>query len=153
LLVPARPAPLLASPAGLPLFCQYHLQRVQVQRLLRHDPLQPTVLFLQLTQPPGLAHFQASILRLPVVERGCTDTDPAAEVLHGNSGIRLLQHPHDLLFTKTASFHGASPLLVLYPEKLRSGWTKFRGAGHLFGISSRPPREFSLTSAGTKKPG
>jgi hypothetical protein len=23
----------------------------------------------------------------------------------------------------------------------------------LFGISSRPPREFSLTSAGTKKPG
>jgi len=34
------------------------------------DLLQPSVLFLQLTQPPGLVYFQAPILRLPVVERG-----------------------------------------------------------------------------------
>jgi hypothetical protein len=43
--------------------------------------------------------------------------------------LGLLQRPYDLLFTKAASFHGASPLVVLYPEKLRSGWTNFRGAG------------------------
>jgi hypothetical protein len=29
----------------------------------------------------------------------------------------------------SASFHGASPLVVLYPEKLTFGWTIFRGAG------------------------
>src|SRR6266581_8662912 len=120
----------LATPAGLPLFCQHHLQRIQVQRLLRHDPLQSSVLFLHLTQPPSLVHFHSPVLRLPVVERGFTDTHPAAEVLHGNSGLRFFQHPDDLLFTKAASFHGASPLAALYPEKLSFGWTKFRGAGH-----------------------
>ncbi|MGD0839952.1 MAG: hypothetical protein ABSA32_02225, partial [Candidatus Acidiferrales bacterium] len=41
------------------------------------------------------------------------------------------QHPDDLLVTKAAPLHGASPLVVLYPEKLTFGWTKFRGAGHL----------------------
>lgn len=51
-------------------------------------------------------------------------------VPHGNSGLGFLQHPDDLLFTKPTSFHDASPLVVLYPEKLSSGWTKFRGAGH-----------------------
>src|SRR2546427_7135823 len=70
-------------------------------------------------------------LRLPVVQRGFTDTDPAAEVLHGHSGLRFFQHPDDLLFAKPTPFHGASPLVVLYPEKLSFGWTKFRGAGHL----------------------
>src|SRR2546427_8352299 len=69
-------------------------------------------------------------LRLPVVQRGFTDTDPAAEVLHGHSGLRFFQHPDDLLFAKPTPFHGASPLVVLYPEKLSFGWTKFRGAGH-----------------------
>src|SRR5713226_9751586 len=119
-----------ASLAGLPLFCQHHLQRVEVQRLLRHDLLQPPVLFLQLTQPPGLVHFHAPVLRLPVVKRGITNADPAAEVFHWDSGLRLFQHPDDLLFTKPAPFHDASPLVVLYPEKLSIGWTKFRGAGH-----------------------
>jgi hypothetical protein len=44
-------------------------------------------------------HFQTPILRLPVIERGFTDTDPAAEVLHGDSRLRFFQHPGDLLFT------------------------------------------------------
>src|SRR6266446_1933305 len=123
------PFPSLVPPAGLPLFCQHHLQRIKVQRLLRHDLLQPSVLFLQLTQSPGLVHFQAPVLRLPVVERGVANPHPSAEVLHGNSSLRLFQHPDDLLFTKAAPFHGASPLVVLYPEKLSFGWTKFRGAG------------------------
>jgi len=64
-----------------------------------------------------------------MVERGFTDTDPAAEVIHGDSGLRFFQHRYDLLFTKAAPFHDASPLTVLYPEKLSFGWTKFRGAG------------------------
>src|SRR5439155_13029070 len=85
--------------------------------------LQPSVLFLQLAQSPGLVHFQAPVLRLPVVERGVADPHPAAEVFHRNSCLRLLQHPDDLLFTKAAPFHGASPLVVLYPEKLSFGWT------------------------------
>src|SRR6266852_2155644 len=97
----------------------------------RHRSVPSSVFFLQLTQPPGLVHFQTPVLRLPVVERGITDTDPAAEVLHGDSGLRFFQHPDDLLFTKAAPFHGASPLVVLYPEKLSFDWTKFRGAGHV----------------------
>jgi hypothetical protein len=35
----------------------------------------------------------------------------------------------DLLLTEPALLHDASPLVVLYPEKLSFGWTKFRGAG------------------------
>jgi hypothetical protein len=42
--------------------------------------------FLHLMQPPALAHFQAPILRLPVEERSFIDTDPAAKLLHRNSG-------------------------------------------------------------------
>src|SRR5712691_1561512 len=78
-----------------------------------------------------------------MVERGVATPHSAAEVLHGNSGLRLFQHPDDLLFTKAAPFHGASPLVVLYPEKLSFDWTKFRGAGQrdsslkeLFGVAS-----------------
>jgi hypothetical protein len=49
----------------------------------------------------------------------------------GHCSLRFLQHPDDLLFTKSAPFHGASPLAVLYPEKLSFAWTKFRGAGQI----------------------
>src|SRR5713226_5910977 len=91
----------------------------------------------RLTQPPGLVHFQTPILRLPVVERGVANPPSAAEVLHGDPGLRFFQHPDDLLFTKAAPFHGASPLVVLYPEKLSFGWTKFRGAGQRLRIHSR----------------
>ena len=37
----------LASPAGLPLLGQHHLRRIRIQCPLRHDLLQPFVLFLQ----------------------------------------------------------------------------------------------------------
>src|SRR2546427_8273307 len=80
-------------------------------------------------RPPRSTLFPYTTL-FRSVERGVADPHPAAEVFHRNSCLRLLQHPDDLLFTKAAPFHGASPLVVLYPEKLSFGWTKFRGAGH-----------------------
>jgi hypothetical protein len=46
-----------------------------------------------------------------------------------DSRLAFFQHLDDLLFTEPALLHGASPLVVLYPEKLSFGWTKFRGAG------------------------
>ncbi|MGB9419413.1 MAG: hypothetical protein WBR14_00755, partial [Candidatus Acidiferrum sp.] len=46
------------------------------------------------------------------------------------------QHPDDLLFAKATPFHDASPLAVLYTEKLSFGWTKFRGAGQQLALAS-----------------
>jgi hypothetical protein len=100
------------------------------QRLLCLDLLQSPVLFVHPTRPPVLVHFQASTLRLPVAERGFTNTDPAAK-LSRELRLCFFQHPNDLLFAKAAPFHGAFPFPVLYPEKLIFGWTKFRGASQV----------------------
>jgi hypothetical protein len=81
-------------------------------RLLRRDLLQPTVLFLQLTRPSGLAHFQAPVLRFPVVERSFTDADSPAEVLHGTPASAPFSTPPICASLKTASFRGGSPLAV-----------------------------------------
>ena len=43
----------------------------------------------------------------------------------GTPAFTSFNTPNDLLFTETASFHDASPLAVLYPEKLTFSWTNF----------------------------
>src|SRR5713226_4703855 len=115
----------------------YFRVRIEVQRLLGHDPLQPTVLFLQLPQPPRLVHFQAPVLRLPVVERCVAHPQSSAQILHRDPGLRLLQHPYDLLFTKPALPHGLLLSGCFTPEKLHFGWTSFRGAGQVLRRSCR----------------
>ncbi|HEV2522784.1 MAG TPA: hypothetical protein VGT24_10430, partial [Candidatus Acidoferrales bacterium] len=45
-------------------------------------------------------------------------------------------------------FMGASPLVVLYPEKLTFGWTSFRGAGQ-GGYTYYHPVELFCIGAGT----
>jgi hypothetical protein len=44
-------------------------------------------------QALDIGHFQAPLLCLPVVERGFTDADPAAEILHRNSGLPSFNTP------------------------------------------------------------
>jgi hypothetical protein len=41
--------------------------------------------------------------------------------------LGIFQHPDVLLLARAAPFHDVSPLVVLYLEKLNSGWTKSRG--------------------------
>src|SRR5260370_39501562 len=89
----------------------------------------PPVPLLQPTQPQRPIHFLAPVLCLPVIERRNADPDPLADFLRRNSGLCLLQHSDNLLFTKPALIHLA-PLVVLYPEKLHLAWTRFRWAGH-----------------------
>src|SRR5689334_19177264 len=54
---------------GSPFFCDHRLQRLDIQRLLRDDLLQPTILVLELLEPLHLAQFHAAELRFPAIVR------------------------------------------------------------------------------------
>ena len=94
-------------PNGCSVAARYdaYLNSLKVQRLLGHNLLQASVLVLELTQSPCLVHFQAPVLRFPVVKGRVAHTYPSAELLHRNPGLRFLQHRHDLLFTKAGLLH------------------------------------------------
>jgi hypothetical protein len=101
--------------------------RIRAEIALFGNNCAPTVLQLNLGSSI-LVHFQTSILRLPVLERAFTDTDPAAQVLHRGAGLRFFQHPTICSALKRLLFHDASPPVVLYPEKLSFAGTKFLGS-------------------------
>jgi hypothetical protein len=45
------PPPSAASPRAVAVFCQHVIQRSNIECLVRHDRLQPPILFLELAQP------------------------------------------------------------------------------------------------------
>lgn len=62
-------------------------------RLIGHQALQASVLFLERLQALGIAHLQIAVLLLPVVERRLGDPVAAHQV----AGVVFLQHRDDLL--------------------------------------------------------
>src|SRR6266852_6006502 len=88
----------------------------------------PPVPLLQPTQPPRPVHFLAPVLRFPVIGRRSADPDPSAEFLHWNSGLCLLQHPDNPLFTKPALFHRCFPSRGLIRGQATFSLDYFSGA-------------------------
>jgi hypothetical protein len=77
----ARPptGPRLASPWARPVFCGERLQRLDVQRLLRHHRLQPPGFVFQLAERLHVADFKPRILGPPLITGGIRDAVRAAE--------------------------------------------------------------------------
>ena len=78
-----------------------------VERLVRHYPLEPPVLFLQLPEPAHLPDLNAAVLAPPGVEGCVRDAVPLAQLRHLRSG--LLPNADDLFFTEPRSFHAYRP--------------------------------------------
>ena len=70
-----------------------------------HQRLQAPVLVLQGLQASRLGHFQATVLRAPLIERDIRDSMFAAEVLDLDPGIGLFQDSNDLLFGVARLLH------------------------------------------------
>src|SRR6185503_1847011 len=111
---PASPAPRSAAPRASGLFSDQLLQGLVIQREIRHQPLQPAILMLELPQPPSLIDFKAAVLGLPPVERLLADAVPATELGRLAAGLGLFQDPDDLLFGEPFPTHrGALPAGIL----------------------------------------
>src|SRR5665213_4518210 len=76
---------------------------------LGYKLLQSHVLLLQLSHLPYLVHFQASVLRLPSVERLLANPSLPYDLSNRNSNMRLLQHSNHLLHTESLLLHAKSP--------------------------------------------
>ena len=74
---------------GSPLFCVDLLENVNLHRLVRHQTLEPRVLFFHCSEPLGFAHFHASKLPLPRVVGRRADIMRCADRLYRTPGLRF----------------------------------------------------------------
>src|SRR5271155_4250739 len=88
---------------GSPVWAGGLTQDLIVQRLVRHQPFQPRILFLQLLQLTRHLRIHATVLRPPTIVR--LFADPQLLTNLGNllslpqGDIRLTEHRHDLFST------------------------------------------------------
>src|SRR5690606_27318848 len=106
----------LASERGSPVSLGDVLQRLDVQLLLRHQLLQPAVLFFQLLQSNRFGGLHPAVLVLPPQVARLADLERLqhrSQVLPGaEHRVRITQLPHDLFRTvslTTLRTHARSP--------------------------------------------
>src|SRR5579863_1225063 len=80
------------------------------QRQLRVHPLQPSILGLELFQPPKLRDVHASVPGFPVVDGRIAHPVLARQLHRLRASIELLEDRDDLLFGKLGLLHSSSPL-------------------------------------------
>src|SRR5690606_7685104 len=99
-----------AAARGSPRFSQDVLQHLEIQRLIRDDPLQASVLGLELLQPLCIRDVHAAELPLPAIEGLARDVVPAEQLGHFCARLVLLEDRDDLLFREPALPHLSSLL-------------------------------------------
>ena len=72
-----------------------------VEREVRHQPFQPTVLFFQLPETPQFAHSEVGVLLFPRIEGGLAHAQLSAQVAHGGAGFGLSDGVDDLLLRES----------------------------------------------------
>src|SRR5690554_4311843 len=107
------------------LVSQEVLQDLEIQRLVRHDALQPPVLVLQLLEPACLRDLHAAVLPAPAVERVRADPMPPAQLPRLCPGIGFRQNSDDLLLREPALPHDSSRV-----KEPHYNWIRFRGSAH-----------------------
>jgi len=128
--VPSRPAP-VAAPAS-PFFSKRLLEDRLVQAQIRHQSLQLAILLAQLPKLPQLCNAESAKVFSLTEERGLTDAQLSADLLHRRPHLRLPQRHRDLLFAELALAHPSvfsSPDRESWPDlqptrKRESDWTK-----------------------------
>jgi hypothetical protein len=123
--------------AELTIFSYQILQHRDVQRLIRHNPLQFRVLFFQLPQAPGFAHLQPAILAAPGIKRSRADAVLAAQLTRLGACFALLQYLDHLFFVKSAVLHSLSSFRNFHCfGKPSFEWRSSVGQGHISLIRS-----------------
>ena len=72
------------------------LQHLLIERQVGHDPLQPTVIFLELPQSFHLRRHQSAGLLAPIVICRLTDPRLSADIFYRRAFFALTQHECDL---------------------------------------------------------
>lgn len=93
-----------------------NLERINVQRLVRYDALQATILILERSHLRDVADFHAAEFGLPAIEGRRTDAVSAAKILGCDAGFVFFKDADDLRFGKPGFFHGWSPSRPLASE-------------------------------------
>src|SRR5262245_4692407 len=108
---------------GLPLFCHHRFQRLDVERLLGDDVLEPAILVLELLHALQFAQLHAAVLRFPAVVRLLGDPVRATQVGHLPTSFAFLDDRQDLLVAEFAPFHRSSSerRTSSYPWRIRGG--------------------------------
>ena len=94
--------------SGVTTFSQEVFHDLQIERLVRDEPLELPILFLERLEALGLGPLQPAVLLLPAIERLLRHAVPPHEVRHLGAGVPLLEHGDDLLIRKPTLPH--SPL-------------------------------------------
>jgi hypothetical protein len=86
----------------------HDLKRIDIERLIGDDSLQPTVLVLERPHLRNVADFQTAEFRLPGIESRAADAVLAAQIGGLDAGLVLLEHGNDLSFAEPGLLDGAS---------------------------------------------
>jgi hypothetical protein len=89
----------------LELFSDYLLEHFFVQGQIRHQPAQPDVLFLKLSELADPGGHEAAKFFLPAVKRLLADTHLAGDLGHLRPLLGLLQSKGNLLVGKSGPLH------------------------------------------------
>ncbi len=119
----------LASPWALPVFCVNGFQRLDVQRLVRHHLLEPSVFVFQLAEFLHVADLEAGIFRPPLIKGGVRDAVLAAELLDPDARVGILEHCDNLFLRVPFARHGPLLWAHLSTAELPCQWSSFRGEG------------------------
>jgi hypothetical protein len=134
-------------PWALPVFCGECLQRLDVQRLLRHHLFQPPVFVFQLAEFLHITDFQSGIFRPPLLKGGIRDAVLAAELLDPNARLGVLEHGNNLLLRVPFPCLAPSCGPHLSTVELPSQWSSFQGEGQqkMMGYYSQTKKNQSRT--------
>src|SRR5262249_25545707 len=83
------------------------LEHLHVEREIRDERLQSTILVLEALQPSRIAYVEPAVLGLPAIEGVLADAVLAADRVDLLARFRLLEHAHDLFLREPALPHVA----------------------------------------------
>lgn len=115
---------------------RYHLEHVDVERLIGDDPFKPTILVLERLYLGDIADFHAAEFRLPGVERRRTDAVLAAQILGCDARFVLFEDADDLRFAEPRFLHdgvSSRPVASEFSTYFRS---LFRATRHVLLVQS-----------------
>ena len=115
-------APAGAAVPAVHVFSERLAQHVLIEREIRDDLLQATILLFERPQLPQLTHPQVGEALLPDVECRVADAELPAYVRHRRPALGLAQGVGELRFTELRLLHGptSSPSGAL--DRQRYGW-------------------------------
>src|SRR5215471_5741493 len=95
-------------PPASPFFCEHRLERLDVERKIGDDLLQPPIFIFELSQSLRLAVIHSRKLGFPAIERRRSYADSPDDIFHLRAGVGLAKRSDDLLLGESTFRHAFS---------------------------------------------